>query len=279
GPTGSGKSTALKLLAGRLRATEGKVKVFGSPAGRARTNTRIGYLPQPSKQKQEGNIRRWWRACCKAFLWLPWIRQHTYDGTLAKMQRRTALTQVFTKDHNLLILDAPFSNLEPALVCEVKSHILNLARLGKTVILSSNSVTDLVDVCGRIAILYDGKLQAIDSLEGLLKTTDAIRFMAPVLPPATSERVLDLLREGLGERKKANTVAEKNPAEPPALASKNEASCQVTYPRRTADIILASFAQPPVQAISELPKTITDSTNHEMLARLAKPMARIDAWQ
>src|SRR5580658_9776929 len=50
GPEGSGKSTLLRLLAGRLRAADGKVKVFGRSPRRASIRARIGYLPQPSRR-------------------------------------------------------------------------------------------------------------------------------------------------------------------------------------------------------------------------------------
>ena len=87
-----------------------------------------------------------------------------------------------------------------------------LARRGKTVILTSDSLTHAKDICDRFAVCYAGKIEALGTLDEILATTDAIRVTGPVLPPETAQRVLEALREGLG---RPGSAAEPSIPRPP----------------------------------------------------------------
>ena len=93
-----------------------------------------------------------------------------------------------------MILDEPTDGLDPIGGREVKDLIVALARRGKTVILSSHLLADVEDVCDRVVIYYGGKVQAMGTLKELLATPDVIRITAPVLPRATLDRVLEIIR-------------------------------------------------------------------------------------
>jgi len=113
------------------------------------------------------------------------------------MQRRIGLAQALINDPDLVILDEPTAGLDPIGCREVKDLILELARRGKTVILSSHLLSDVEDVCDRVVIYYGGKIQASGTLKELLSEPDTLRITTPVLPRPTLERVLEIIRHDI----------------------------------------------------------------------------------
>jgi ABC-2 type transport system ATP-binding protein len=113
------------------------------------------------------------------------------------MQRRIGLAQALINDPDLVILDEPTAGLDPIGCREVKDLIIALARRGKTVILSSHLLSDVEDVCDRVVIYYGGKIQAAGTLKELLAEPDTLRITTPVLPRATLERVLEIIRKDI----------------------------------------------------------------------------------
>ncbi|HSG33080.1 MAG TPA: ABC transporter ATP-binding protein [Sphingomonadaceae bacterium] len=110
------------------------------------------------------------------------------------MQRRIGLAQALINDPDLIILDEPTSGLDPIGCREVKDLILELARRGKTVILSSHLLSDVEDVCDRAVIYYGGKIQANGTLKELLSERDSIRITSPTLNRETMDKVLAIIR-------------------------------------------------------------------------------------
>jgi ABC-2 type transport system ATP-binding protein len=113
------------------------------------------------------------------------------------MQRRIGLAQALINDPDLVILDEPTAGLDPIGCREVKDLIVALAKRGKTVILSSHLLSDVEDVCDRVVIYYGGKIQADGTLKELLAKPDSLRITTPVLPRATLEKVLELIRKDI----------------------------------------------------------------------------------
>jgi len=274
GPGGSGKSTTLKILAGRLRPTEGKVKVFGRSPRRPGIKARIGYLPEIAGSNRQSGFTGLLEFVCKLFARRQGEQSQSVDGSVSGRLRRARLAQVLVKNADLMILDEPFSGLDPVSCREVKELILALARRGKTVILSSDSLSDAKDVCHRMAVYYGGKIQAIGTLDELLAAPDAVRCTAPVLPRVTVERVLKIIREDLGgDTGFAGTVAENLK---PALADATHKAPQASVATAAiaADQILAPLtkAARPEPSL-ESPDSPVDPVDHEKLAELTKPAA------
>ena len=254
GPKGSGKSTTLKILAGRLRPTDGKVKVFHRSPQRWATKERIGYLPQKPGQPDSAGL-------------LGFVK-----NIFARTQP-TSLAQVLVKNPDLVILDEPFSGLDPAGCSEVKELLLTLARRGKTVILSSDSISEVKDICDRMAFFYEGKIQGTGTLDELLAAPDAIRFTAPVLSSATVERILEIIREDVcGDAKSVEMGAENLThalSDAVRRAPQAEASTTVTVTEK----ILAPLLKETVPEVPlESSGTAADPVNHEKLAELTKPV-------
>lgn len=214
GPNGSGKSTTVKMLLGLLYPTKGHIEVFGHSPRHVPTKARIGYLPEESYLYRYLNSRETLDFFGNLFHLNKGERENRADqllemvglsqtrtravGEFSKgMQRRIGLAQALINDPDLVILDEPTSGLDPIGCREIKDLILALARRGKTVILSSHLLSDVEDVCDRVVIYYGGKVQALGTLKELLAKPDTLRITTPVLPRATMERVLTIIRQDL----------------------------------------------------------------------------------
>jgi len=214
GPNGSGKSTTVKLLLGLLNPTKGHVEVFGHSPRHVATKARIGYLPEESYLYRYLNSRETLDFFGNLFQLSKGERENRATqlldmvglgktqtravGEFSKgMQRRIGLAQALINDPDLVILDEPTAGLDPIGCREVKDLILELARRGKTVILSSHLLSDVEDVCDRVVIYYGGRIQASGTLKELLATPDTLQITTPVLSRPTLERVLEIIRHDL----------------------------------------------------------------------------------
>jgi ABC-2 type transport system ATP-binding protein len=180
GSKGAGKSTLLRVLAGRLGATEGTVKVFGrSPRGGVKA--RIGFLPGKADASQPaGFVDRW---------------LGRKKESPANARGAVRLAQAMVGNRDLVVLDDPFADLNPAEIAEAKALIRDLVARGKTVVLGSDALMDVADICHRFVVLHEGRVQAVGALAELLAGAGAIRFLPAVLPKEMVERALAVLRK------------------------------------------------------------------------------------
>jgi ABC-2 type transport system ATP-binding protein len=216
GPNGSGKSTTVKMLLGLLYPTKGHIEVFGKSPRHVKTKAMIGYLPEESYLYRYldsdetldffGNLfsipgeQREKRAeQLLEMVGLSKARRRQVGEFSKGMQRRIGLAQALINDPDLIILDEPTAGMDPLGCREVKDLIIELARRGKTVILSSHLLSDVEDVCDRVVIYYGGKVQAMGTLKELLATPDQVRITTPLLPRETMNRVLEVIRRDVAE--------------------------------------------------------------------------------
>jgi len=214
GPNGSGKSTTIKMLLGLLNPTKGHIEVFGHSPRHVETKSRIGYLPEESYLYRYLNSRETLDFFGNLFHLSKTDRDNRAEqlldmvglgktqtravGEFSKgMQRRIGLAQALINDPDLVILDEPTAGLDPIGCREVKDLIVALARRGKTVILSSHLLSDVEDVCDRVVIYYGGRIQAQGTLKELLAQPDSLRITTPVIPRATLERALEIIRKDI----------------------------------------------------------------------------------
>lgn len=218
GPNGSGKSTTVKMLLGLLFPTKGHIEIFGHSPRHVATKSRIGYLPEESYLYKyldsdetldffgnlfdlPANERKQRAEQLLEMVGLSKARRRQVGEFSKGMQRRIGLAQALINDPDLVILDEPTAGMDPIGCREVKDLILALARRGKTVILSSHLLSDVEDVCDRVVIYYGGKIQALGTLKELLATPDAVRITTPILPRATLEKVLSVIRNDIADDK------------------------------------------------------------------------------
>ena len=190
GPNGAGKTTTLRMILGVVEPTSGSISILGHPSALFVRN-RVGYLPEETylyrfltAEETLGFFGRLFRLPSAL------IRQRTDElislvglgharrrrlGSYSKgMARRLGLAQALINDPDLVVLDEPTSGLDPLGSAEVKELIQRLKQAGKTVLLCSHLLADVEDLCDRIAILHQGKLQECGRVDDLLRADDRI---------------------------------------------------------------------------------------------------------
>jgi ABC-2 type transport system ATP-binding protein len=195
GPNGSGKTTTIKLLLGLLFPTEGDALVFEQPAAEVRKNERIGYLPEESYLYRFLNAEETLDFYGRLFKLDPAVRRKRAQDLIdivglsadkkrvlkeysKGMRQRIGLAQALINDPELVILDEPTSGLDPLGTRWMKDLIVELRDKGKTIIMCSHRLEDVQDICDRVAILYEGELQELNSVKVLLEDVQRLEMRA-----------------------------------------------------------------------------------------------------
>jgi ABC-2 type transport system ATP-binding protein len=185
GPNGAGKTTTVKLLLGLALPTGGSGKVLDAPLGDLPTRRKIGYLPelfryQPWLKAREvlllhaelmamPRARR--AAEAKDVLNLVGLADRAEDlvGKFSKgMQQRLGLGVALMGEPALVVLDEPTSALDPLGRIDVRSIIRTASARGATVFLNSHLLSEVEQVCDRVAIIDHGRVVASGALDDVL---------------------------------------------------------------------------------------------------------------
>ena len=210
GPNGSGKTTTLKMLLGLLFPTSGEMKILGKSASDVSKNEKIGYLPEESylyrflnadetldfygrlfKMSTADRVRRSDELI--EMVGLGKARRRQLKEYSKGMTRRIGLAQALINDPDLVLLDEPTSGLDPIGTREMKDLILRLKAQGKTVVMCSHQLGDVLDVCDRIAVLFQGELKVLGRVDELLELKNETQIRAKNL----SEEALAEIRKVL----------------------------------------------------------------------------------
>lgn len=184
GHNGAGKSTTIKLILGLLRLEAGRISLFGSTGATKEARKRIGYLSEdvglyPYLNADEtlqlaGELYRVDRSVLrirkKRLLELVGLG----DKTTVKvkkyskgMRQRLGLAMALINNPELLLLDEPYTGLDPIGRKQVKDLFLSLKEEGKTILLSSHIAPDVEAVCDRVGILKNGAIAKYFALSDL----------------------------------------------------------------------------------------------------------------
>ncbi|MBN1826314.1 MAG: ABC transporter ATP-binding protein [Candidatus Eisenbacteria bacterium] len=185
GPNGAGKTTTLRILTGWLRPTAGRVRVAGHDPGDegGEARRRIGYLPERVPLYPDMRVRGYLRfvAEMKGFSGREGERLASEAlercGADPVADRRTAaishgfrqrvgLAQALLGDPDVLLLDEPTIGLDPEQAASFRALIRELAG-ERTILLSTHILTEAARLCGRVMILDEGELLAVDTPENL----------------------------------------------------------------------------------------------------------------
>jgi len=188
GPNGAGKSTTINLLLDFIRPTEGSATVLGHDA-QAESETirrKVGVLPEGAAvyDRLTGREHVEWAIRTKgtdddpdAIIGKvglsPEDARRPAGGYSKGMTQRLSFGLALVGDPDLLILDEPSSGLDPNGIQEMRDLIREEAAAGTTVFFSSHILPEVEAVCDRVAIMNEGRLATVDSIENLRDGSDA----------------------------------------------------------------------------------------------------------
>ncbi len=171
GPNGAGKTTLLRLVLGLARPTNGGVRILGEHAGTPAGLARIGsvvetpafypYLSGYDNLRVLGAYAGVGTDRIGPALERVGLADRGRDkvsGYSLGMRQRLGLAGAYLKDPDLYLLDEPTNGLDPHGIAAMRDVIRELAKGGKTVLLSSHLLAEVEQVCDRIGIIHHGKL-------------------------------------------------------------------------------------------------------------------------
>jgi len=173
GPNGAGKTTLIRLLLDIIKPDVGEIRVFGTPLSSA-AKDRIGYLPEERGLYRKTKILdilvylaqlkgvSGKQAQLNAESFLKSLELYEYRGKkveeLSKgMQQKIQFLSAIIHEPELVILDEPFSGLDPMSTKTIKDRILELRDAGRTVLLSTHMMEQAQTLCDRIIMLNKGR--------------------------------------------------------------------------------------------------------------------------
>ena len=185
GPNGAGKSTLFKLLVGRLKPSQGSVRLFGiDPWKDTSPYRRIGYVSESERlydwmtaqdfvstlarlhgmTRDEANERT---EHVLGFVGLHDVR-HKEIGKYSKgMRQRVKIARALVHDPDLIILDEPLHGCDPIARTSIMNVIRELGSQGKTVLVSSHILEEIERITEQIVILHNGRLLALGNLHAI----------------------------------------------------------------------------------------------------------------
>ncbi len=234
GPNGSGKTTTIRMLLGLLRPTSGRATVLGYDVVRESeaVRSRVGYMSQRFALYDDLTVRenltfyggvygiQNWEQIRKT---VDMVGLVGHEGTLAGSlstgwRQRLALAIALVHSPGLLFLDEPTSGVDPSARRAFWDLIYDLSRGGVTILVTTHYM-DEAEYCGRVGVMREGRLLAMDTplaLKAHVVPGKVWEIFAPLLTP-----VLDLLHNApevqrvalAGDHIRAITTAEVGRAE------------------------------------------------------------------
>lgn len=220
GPNGSGKTTSIRMLLDIYQSDHGSTEILGGPMDAEKLN-KIGYLPEERGLYQDIEVAR-----CLTYLGtlkgmtkeqiaerLPlWLErfdltqhQKKKNKELSKgMQQKAQLIAALMHDPEIIIIDEPFSALDPVNTQLVKDLLIELRNLGKTIIMCTHQMNQVEMLCDRLVLIDHGRVLLEGSLQGVRErfSTNEILIQTDQELPAVIEGVEAIKKEGLYTRLK-----------------------------------------------------------------------------
>ena len=174
GPNGAGKTSTLRMIIGIIVPDSGQIKVFGEPLTAAHKD-RFGYLPEERglykkmkvlehllflgqlKGLSSAEALKRARSWCERFDLSAWTGKKVEE--LSKgMQQKVQFIGAVLHDPELIVMDEPFSGLDPASTVVLKNVLLELAKSGKAILLSTHGMDQAERLCHSICLVNHGRV-------------------------------------------------------------------------------------------------------------------------
>jgi len=173
GANGAGKTSTIRMIIGMIVPDSGQIYVFGQPLSRAHLSC-FGYLPEErglykkmkvsehlvflgqlkgmSRSDAVASSRRW----CERFELTTWMGKKVEELSRG-MQQKVQFIGAVLHDPKVIIMDEPFSGLDPANSVVLKDAFLELAKNGKTILFSTHRMDQAERLCQSICLINHGK--------------------------------------------------------------------------------------------------------------------------
>ena len=209
GPNGAGKSTTIDLLLGFATPTAGRAEVLGRDVAAAGGDCRrgVGVLPEGYGVFEDLTAREHLRSVCRLkavdddpdrlceMVGLDAADCDRPTGGFSKgMRQRLVLATALAGDPDLLVLDEPSSGVDPTGVTTLREIVRRAVDDGTAVFFSSHHLAEVEAVCDRVGIMNDGRLAAVDTVDGLRQRTGGAERLHLELRDEPDEPVLGRLR-------------------------------------------------------------------------------------
>ena len=214
GPNGAGKTTTLRVLAGVLCPSEGRVLVDGVDlAGReGEYRSRVGFLGDGHPLYRDMTPREYLRFFGQCHALPPssidaaidevlatfdlTSKASTACGALSKgMRQRVAIARTLLHRPDLVILDEPADGLDPRGRLDLRDILLAVRARGTTLVVSSHILRELDDLCDHVAILQRGRIEVAGSVRELVERRDQDRGLVKLRTLSTPDPHLPPSRE------------------------------------------------------------------------------------
>lgn len=216
GPNGAGKTTTIRMLLNIIAPDSGSIRLLGEPNTAPRLMDRVGYLPEERGLYKKMPVRRVLRflgqlkglsarnADRRIDEWLERLALRTpeRDWGLAKvdelsrgMQQKVQFIATLLHDPELIVLDEPFSGLDPVNAQALKDSVEELRARGKTVIFSTHIIENAEKMCDAVCIIARGE----KVLDGTVADVKA-RYGGPPVERVVTEQasLYDIFLEQVG---------------------------------------------------------------------------------
>jgi ABC-2 type transport system ATP-binding protein len=174
GPNGSGKTSSIRMMIGITAPDRGSISLFGKPFSR-KMLARIGYLPEERGLYKKMNVLdqlvflgrlHYLSASLAESRAKEWARRLLISEALPKktedlskgMQQKIQFIAALLHDPELIIMDEPFSGLDPVNAALLMDTLGEMREQGKTILFSTHRMDQVEKMCDNIALIHGGKL-------------------------------------------------------------------------------------------------------------------------
>lgn len=215
GPNGAGKTTTIRMILNIIAPDRGHIELLGRAHDDPALVDRLGYLPEERGLYRKMQVRRVLRFLGElkglagrdldrridAWLERMTLRGNGVDWSTAKvdelsrgMQQKVQFVGALLHDPELVILDEPFSGLDPINAQALKDTVVDLKRLGRTVIFSTHIMDNAERLCDAVCIIARGD-KVLDGGVAEVREAHGGRFVALALASEPSSAVLAVLQD------------------------------------------------------------------------------------